>query len=313
MMKKDLRIVFMGTPEFAVDSLKALLDNNFNVVGVVTVPDKPAGRGQKLQMSAVKKFALSQNLKILQPKNLKSKSFQKQLQKLNHNLQVVVAFRILPEIIFSMPEYGSFNLHASLLPNYRGAAPINWTVINGEKESGVTTFFLKKKVDTGNIILQKKVTITEDDTAGNLHDKLMKKGARLVVKTCKVIQAGKVKEIEQTSDEKEVKVAPKIFREDCEIDWNQPVETIYNFIRGLSPYPAAWTFLEGKSFKIFTADKEYENHSFSAGQIKSDGKEYLKFAVKDGWILAKKVQLEGKRRMNIDEFLRGFQFSNQIR
>ena len=310
MNKEDLRIVFMGTPEFAVDSLKALLDNKFNVVAVVTVPDRPAGRGQKLQQSAVKQFALQHNLTVLQPQSLKSESFLKELEELNHNLQVVVAFRILPKVVFSMPEHGAFNLHASLLPQYRGAAPINWAVINGEKESGVTTFFLKPKVDTGDIILQEKVTIEATDTAGSLHDKLMEAGAQLVVDTCNAIVEGTVNEQKQTADTSTLKPAPKIFREDCEIDWNNDTQTIYNFIRGLSPYPASWTSLDGQNFKLFETEMELTTPRHKTGEIVSDNKTELKFATKDGYIICKKVQLQGKRRMAIDEFLRGYDINS---
>lgn len=304
-MNKDLRIVFMGTPDFAVASLKALIDAQFNVVGVITAPDRPAGRGQKLQMSAVKKFALEQNLPVLQPTKLKSKRFLAELEALNHNLQVVVAFRMLPEVVFTMPKYGCFNLHGSLLPQYRGAAPINWAVINGEKESGVTTFFLKKKVDTGDIIAQAKTEITNEDTAGTLHDKLMNIGADLVVKTCQQIQNGSVSTYPQPSNI-ELKDAPKIFREDCEINWNQPTKVIYDFIRGLSPYPASWTTLHNLNFKIYEAKAERTEHQFSPGKIISNHKSELKFATQDGFISCKLVQLQGKRRMNIEDFLRGY-------
>lgn len=295
----------MGTPDFAVASLKALLDAKFNVVGVITAPDRPAGRGQKLQMSAVKKFALEQDIPVLQPTKLKSKRFLAELEALNHNLQVVVAFRMLPKIVFTMPEYGCFNLHGSLLPQYRGAAPINWAVINGEKESGVTTFFLKKKVDTGDIIAQAKTEITNEDTAGSLHDKLMNIGADLVVKTCKQIEDGSVSTYPQPTDI-ELKDAPKIFREDCEIDWNQPTETIYNFIRGLSPYPASWTTLHNLNFKIYEATPEYTTHDLPAAKIISDKKTELKFATQDGFISCNLVQLQGKRRMKTEDFLRGY-------
>lgn len=307
-MSKQLRIVFMGTPEFAVESLHALLENDFNVVGVITAPDRPAGRGQKLQQSAVKEFALANNLPVLQPTNLKSKQFLQELEALNHNLQVVVAFRMLPEVVFSMPEYGSFNLHGSLLPQYRGAAPINWAVINGEQESGVTTFFLKKRVDTGHIILQKAIPIEETDTAGDLHDKLMVVGAKAVVETCTLIQEGKAKATPQDVEGITLQAAPKIFREDCEINWKEDTEVVYNFIRGLSPYPAAWTLLEGKNFKIFAADKIIEDHDKAPGELFTDEKEILYFATNNGFIACKQVQLQGKRKMKIADFLRGYQF-----
>ena len=310
-MNKDLRIVFMGTPEFAVESLKALLEHQLNVVAVITAPDRPAGRGQQLRQSAVKQFALKKNLPVLQPKNLKSKQFLKELEALNHNLQVVVAFRLLPEAVFSMPEYGSFNLHGSLLPQYRGAAPINWAVINGETQTGVTTFFLKRKVDTGNIILQKSLPITDNDTAGDVHDKLMVLGAEVVVETCKLIQQGIAEPQPQHTDEIELLPAPKIFREDCEINWAQNTAAVYNFIRGLSPYPAAWTNLHQQNFKIFKAEKIIEDHSMQPGNIHTDGKKFLHFATTDGYINCLVVQLQGKRRMQIDDFLRGYQFPEE--
>lgn len=309
MKKKDLRIVFMGTPEFAVDSLRILVENKYNIVGVVTVPDKPAGRGLKLQMSAVKKYALSQGISVLQPTSLKSKSFINQLQELNHNLQVVVAFRILPKAVFELPQYGSFNLHASLLPHYRGAAPINWAIMNGEKETGVSTFFLQPKVDTGHIILQEKITIDTNETAGSLHNKLMHLGANVVLQTVNAIESGEVSTQQQVISELD-KPAPKIFRPDCEIDWSQDTESIDCFIRGLSPYPAAWTILQGKMLKIYVIDTEVNSHQLQAGQWQTDGKSVLKFATKDGFICCKEIQLEGKRRMKIEDFLRGFRIDN---
>lgn len=307
-MSRDLRIVFMGTPEFAVESLHALLENNFHVVAVVTAPDRPAGRGQKLRQSAVKQFALQHDLPVLQPKNLKDKAFLTELEALNHNLQVVVAFRMLPKAVFTMPEYGCFNLHGSLLPQYRGAAPINWAVINGETESGVTTFFLKQKVDTGNIILQKKVEIEKSDSAGHLHDKLMVVGAEAVVETCQLIQQGKAKALPQQTEGIELHLAPKIFREDCEINWNQDTDVVANFIRGLSPYPTAWTTLNNKSFKIFSANAIVKEHQIPPGEIVTDEKNFLHFATNNGFISCKLVQLQGKRRLPIQDFLRGYQF-----
>ncbi|MEQ8423819.1 MAG: methionyl-tRNA formyltransferase, partial [Cyclobacteriaceae bacterium] len=238
----------MGTPEFAVPSLQTLVDNDFNVVAVVTAPDKPQGRGQRINISPVKECALKNNLKILQPTNLKSQDFLNELKELNANLQIVVAFRMLPEVVWSMPSLGTFNLHASLLPQYRGAAPINWAIINGEKVTGVTTFFLKHEIDTGGIIFQEKENILDDDTAGTLYTKLMTKGAGLVLKTTKAIQAGEYSSTEQPN-EVEIKHAPKIFKETCKINWDQPSENIYNFVRGLNPYPAAWTTINGKLFK----------------------------------------------------------------
>jgi len=305
-MSRNLRIVFMGTPEFAVGSLQALLENNLNVVGVITAPDKPAGRGQKIQMSAVKKFAIDHDLPVLQPTNLKSSSFINDLKALNSNLQVVVAFRMLPKVVFEQPEFGCFNLHASLLPQYRGAAPINWAIMKGEKATGVTTFFLKSKIDTGDIILQKKVKIDGDETAGSLHDKLMKTGAELVVNTCQLIEAGEPHVQAQQTNKKELIAAPKIFREDCEINWNQDTQTVYNFIRGLSPYPAAWTTLNDLNFKIYQARKEISAHKLAVGEIETDDKTLLKFATQDGFIACDVVQLEGKRKMSIADFLRGY-------
>lgn len=307
-MKEQLRIVFMGTPDFAVASLDALLASGFNVVGVITAPDKPAGRGRKVSMSAVKKYALEHDLKVLQPTNLKSPEFHEELIALKVNLQVVVAFRMLPEVVFELPELGCFNLHASLLPEYRGAAPINWAIINGEEKTGATTFFLKKKIDTGNIILQRELSIGADETAGELHDRLMVTGAELVVDTCRLIEAGKAAAEPQLSDGRELKKAPKIFREHCEINWHQNTQTIYNFIRGLSPYPAAWTTIDDKTLKVFKTTKELCHHEFTPGQLLTDNKTYLTFATQDGLIKCTELQLEGKRRMKTEEFLRGFSF-----
>lgn len=305
-MKKDLRILFMGTPDFAVESLKQLVESQFNVVGVVTAMDKPAGRGQKLRQSAVKQFAVEQHIPVLQPKNLKAASFQEELDALNANLYVVVAFRMLPAKVFEKPELGCFNLHASLLPQYRGAAPINWVIMNGEEQTGATTFFLKQKIDTGDIILQKKIEIKETDTAGDLHDRLMIEGAKLVVQTCGLIEQNKAKTEPQIVEDIILNKAPKIFKEDCEIHWNQASQVIYNFIRGLSPYPAAWSIIDGKSLKIYQATYLKEKHKSQAGTIDTDKKTYLKFATNDGWISCLEVQLEGKRRMGIQEFLRGY-------
>src|SRR5690606_1319217 len=248
-MNRELRIVFMGTPDFAVETLKYILDNNYNVVGVVTAPDRPAGRGRKLQQSAVKKFATEKGLEVLQPTNLKEEEFIKSLGALQANLQVVVAFRMLPKVVWGMPQFGTFNLHASLLPSYRGAAPINWAIINGEKETGVTTFFLNHDIDTGDIIFQEREPIHEDDTAGTLYERLIHKGADLVLKTVRMIAEGK--HTTQKQPQVELKNAPKIFKEDCKINWNMPAEAVINFIRGLSPYPAAWTILDGKTLKAY--------------------------------------------------------------
>lgn len=302
-----MKIVFMGTPDFAVASLNALVEAGFDVVGVVTAADKPAGRGQKLQESAVKQYAVTQGLKVLQPLRLKDPLFIEELKGLQADLQVVVAFRMLPEIVWNMPPKGTINLHASLLPQYRGAAPINHAIINGEKESGVTTFFLKQEIDTGDIIFSEKVGITENDTAGDLHDKLMNVGADLLVRTVKAIETGNYTEQPQpeSQEEAELKHAPKIFKEHCLIDWNQPVSAIYNQIRGLSPYPTAFTKLNDKTLKVFKAEQEEKETGLTAGAFLSDGKTYLKFAAKDGFIKLTDLQYEGKKRMQVDEFLRG--------
>jgi methionyl-tRNA formyltransferase len=305
MMKKNLRIVYMGTPDFAVPSLEILIENGFDIVGVITAPDKPAGRGLKLRTSPVKQAAEKAGLRILQPTNLKSPEFQEELRSLNANLQVVVAFRMLPEAVWSMPEFGTFNLHASLLPKYRGAAPINWAVINGEKETGLTTFFLKHEIDTGNIIAQVKEPIHEDDTAGSLYMRLMHKGAELVLETVKNIETDDV----QTSPQKfseDIPKAPKIFKADCLIDWNRNTSEIYNFIRGLSPYPTAWTQIHDKGLKVFMAEKDICKPEKAPGQVISDGKQKLGFYTKDGIIWLTDVQLESKKRMPVTELLKGF-------
>ncbi|HQD13162.1 MAG TPA: methionyl-tRNA formyltransferase, partial [Chitinophagales bacterium] len=260
MLKRDLRIVFMGTPDFAVPSLDILVQNNYDVVGVITAPDKPAGRGQQLQQSAVKKYAVEKGLHILQPEKLKNPEFIAELKALEANLFIVVAFRMLPEMVWQMPEYGTFNLHASLLPQYRGAAPINWAVINGEKETGVTTFFLQHEIDTGNIILQETIKIEEEDNAGTVHDKLMNVGSQLVLKTVRAIEENKVQESPQSAiNSPQLKHAPKIFKETCLIDWQRPAAEIHNLIRGLSPYPAAFTYLDGKVLKIYSAQIAQSN------------------------------------------------------
>jgi len=303
-----MRIVFMGTPEFAVASLDALVKAGFDVVGVITAPDKPAGRGQKLSESAVKQYAVANGLQVLQPEKLKNPEFLAELKALNADLQVVVAFRMLPEVVFSMPPKGTINLHASLLPNYRGAAPINWAIINGEAQSGVTTFFLKQDIDTGDVLFSESVTIKPDDTAGDLHDKLMAVGAELLVKTVKAIESGDYKEQPQdamTADG-ELKHAPKIFKEDCLVDFNQPAEQVYNRIRGLSPYPTAHTLLNGKLLKIFKVELLPGEPGISAGGFLTDNKTYLKFACTDGLISVTDIQLEGKKRMGVEEFLRGY-------
>ncbi len=297
----------MGTPEFAVASLDALVKAGFDVVGVITAPDKPAGRGQKLNESAVKQYAATNGLRILQPENLKNPEFLTELKSLNADLQVVVAFRMLPEVVWSMPPKGTINLHASLLPDYRGAAPINWAVINGETQSGVTTFFLKQEIDTGDILFSESVPITHTDTAGNLHDNLMLTGAALLVKTVTAIETGAYQEQPQDTLNKdtELKHAPKIFKEDCLINWNQPIEKVYNHIRGLSPYPTAFTHLNDKVFKIFGAGFTITEPGIQPGGFLTDQKTFLKFACTDGFINTTDVQLEGKKRMSVEEFLRG--------
>ena len=305
-MSNDLRIVYFGTPDFAVEGLKVLIENNYHIVGVITAPDKPAGRGKKISESAIKKYAKSVNLKVLQPANLKSDEFVNQLKSLNANLQIVVAFRMLPEIVWNMPKLGTFNLHASLLPQYRGAAPINWVIINGEEKTGVTTFFLQHEIDTGNIILQEEVEITESDNAETLHDKLMTLGGSVILKTVKQIESGNISSTPQKNIEN-LKLAPKIFKSDTEINWDNSTEYIYNFIRGLSPYPASWTKINGKFLKIYETEKDfYEN---SENEVLTDNNSFLKIKTNDGYISLKSVQLEGKKRMNISAFLRGY---NQI-
>lgn len=294
----------MGTPDFAVASLDALVRANFNVVAVVTAPDKPAGRGQKLNESAVKKYAVEKNIPVLQPEKLKNPEFIKVLKSFNADLQVVVAFRMLPEMVWDMPPKGTINLHGSLLPQYRGAAPINHAIINGEKESGVTTFFLKHEIDTGDIILSDKVDIADDETAGDLHDKLMVTGANLLVKTVEAISNGNFTEQPQSQSD-DLKHAPKIFKDDCKINWNNSSKTIYNLIRGLSPYPTAFTLLNNKTLKIFKAEIENKEPGIVAGGFLTDGKTYLKFATKDGFIKLLDIQYEGKKRMLIADFLRG--------
>jgi methionyl-tRNA formyltransferase len=308
----NIRIVFMGTPEFAVASLDALVKNGLNIVGVITAPDKAAGRGMQLQQSAVKKYAVENNLHILQPEKLKAPEFLEELKALKADLQIVVAFRMLPEVVWNMPPMGTINLHGSLLPQYRGAAPINWAIINGEKETGVTTFKLQQEIDTGNILLSQVIPINEDETAGELHDKMKEIGAQLLVKTINELVSGKLKELEQSSvvgrRSSELKHAPKIFTETCKIDWNKSVNEVYNLIRGLSPYPAAFTHLDNKLLKIYKAKKEIGIPTISAGKFETNNKTFLKFAAKDGYIYITELQLEGKKRILIEEFLRGYRF-----
>lgn len=304
-MSKPLRIIFMGTPEFAVPSLQSLVENNSNVVAVITVPDKPAGRGQKQTASPVKIYAESQGIPVLQPEKLKNPEFLEALKSLEADLQVVVAFRMLPEVVWSMPPKGTFNLHSSLLPQYRGAAPINWAVINGETETGVTTFFIEKDIDTGKIIFQDREPIFPEDDAGSLYERLMQKGARLVLKTVKAIENGSYPQ-EPQDEPADIKTAPKIFRETCEINWNRPAADIHNFVRGLSPYPAAWTTLNGLSCKIYkTKNLGAGEEEAVAGKFDTDGKTFLRFRTSDGWLAIEELQLEGKKRMNIADFLRG--------
>ena len=294
----------MGTPDFAVESLKALLQAGYNVVGVVTAPDKRAGRGQKLSESAVKQYAQEQGLPILQPLKLKDPEFIAQLSALKPDLQVVVAFRMLPETVWNLPPQGTVNVHGSLLPKYRGAAPINWAILNGEKETGVSTFKLKHEIDTGDILLQEKMPIGPNETAGELHDRMKVEGAQLLVKTLQELANGTIKASPQQLNA-ESQHAPKLFKADCEIDWNNTSEQIHNQIRGLSPYPTAFTVLGDKTLKIFSAEIEPGKPEIPAGTFSSDHKSYLKFAATDGYLSLKEMQLEGKKKMGIEEFLRG--------
>lgn len=322
MKKEELRIVFMGTPEFAVESLKALVENNYNVVGVVTMPDKPAGRGYKLQSSAVKQYALSKGLTVLQPEKLKNEDFLDALKRLNAHLQVVVAFRMLPEVVWNMPPLGTFNLHSSLLPQYRGAAPINWAIINGEEETGVTTFFLSHEIDTGKVIFQEKTPISSDDNAETLHDRLMHLGAKLVIKTVDAVLNNEVEAVPQSElikDEIRLKPAPKIFKETCRINWNQTAQEVRDFIRGLSPFPAAWTELaveesDAPAFKLFAAEFPETNYPpLPPGSICTDNKTYLMVAAADGVLNITDIQLSGKKRMRVTDFLNGYTFPENSR
>ena len=298
----------MGTPEFAVETLKAIVENNYNVVGVITAPDRPAGRGRKLKASAVKEYATSKGLKVLQPTNLKDESFLEDLKSLEANLQIVVAFRMLPKVVWDMPKYGTFNLHASLLPEYRGAAPINWAIINGETETGITTFFIDDKIDTGKIILQEKVEIRDDDNAGLLHDKLMHSGAELVLKTIKQIEEDNVSLMEQPF-KGNFKTAYKLNKDNTKIDWNADTQTTVNLIRGLSPYPTAWSFFKNKdeehTIKIYEAKFIEETHHHEIGKVKVEGSDIL-VAVKGGYISIKKIQLPGKKAMDSTSLLNGY-------
>lgn len=313
---KELRIVFMGTPEFAVASLNALVKAGCNIVGVITAPDKPAGRGMELQQSAVKKYAVENSLHVLQPEKLKNPEFLAALKALNAHLQIVVAFRMLPEVVWNMPPLGSVNLHGSLLPQYRGAAPINWAVINGEKETGVTTFKLKHEIDTGDILLQESFPINENENAGEVHDKMKEIGAALLVKTVKGLADESLQERpqttyygQQTTTNDQLLHAPKIFTQTCEIDWIKPVRHVYNLIRGLAPYPTAFTFLDGKKLKLFKVEKINMGHNEPLGNVRTDKKTFLYFACPDGYISVLELQLEGKKKMNVADFLRGYRFA----
>ncbi len=311
----SLRIIFMGTPEFAVPSLDKLLQTGYNIVGVITAPDKPAGRGLNLQQSAIKKFAVERGLKILQPEKLKAPEFLEELKRLNTDLQVVVAFRMLPEVVWDMPPMGTINLHASMLPQYRGAAPINWAIINGEKETGATTFKLQHAIDTGNILLQEKIKIDEEETAGELHDRMKETGAVLLLKTVNGLTDGSLTEVPQTNlatgngqRATYLRHAPKLSTETSKINWNKNVDEVYNLIRGLSPHPAGFTFLNNKTLKIYKAKKEIIKPSIAPGNFDTDKKTFLKFVCTNGYINITELQLEGKKRMSVTEFLRGYHF-----
>ncbi len=322
MDKKDLRIVYMGTPDFAVESLRALVEGGYNVVGVITMPDKPMGRhGSVLQASPVKQYAQSVGLPLLQPEKLKDESFIEALRAWKADLQIIVAFRMLPEVVWAMPRLGTFNLHASLLPQYRGAAPINWAVINGDTETGVTTFFLKHEIDTGMIIRQQRLPIADTDDVETVHDGLMAMGAGLVTETVDLILSGEVETIPQEQffkNETELRPAPKIFKETCRIDWNQPMKKVYDFIRGLSPYPAAWTELisnedssKRQVLKIYQTEKRPVTHTFPIGSLHSDGKSYIDVAVEGGYLRILSLQLAGKKRLSTVDFLNGFKSAEQ--
>ena len=321
MDKKDLRIVYMGTPDFAVESLRRLVEGGYNIVGVITMPDKPMGRhGSVLQASPVKQYAVSQGLKVLQPEKLKDETFVNELRALQADLQIVVAFRMLPEVVWNMPRLGTFNLHASLLPQYRGAAPINWAVINGDTETGITTFFLQHEIDTGAIIQQVRVPIADTDNVEVVHDKLMVLGGDLVIETVEAILAGTVKAIPQETlfqSDADLRPAPKIFKETCRINWSKGVKKVYDFIRGLSPYPAAWTELsvgdKVLELKIFAASKEFCTHQQTVGTVLTDHKSYMKVALEDGYLNILTLQLSGKKRMEVTDFLRGFRAEGALK
>lgn len=308
-MNSNPGIIFMGTPEFAVATLQALVENGFRVAAVVTAPDKPAGRGLKLSESAVKRFAVQKNIPVLQPDKLKDPVFHEQLKSYRPDVQIVVAFRMLPEVVWSMPPSGTINLHGSLLPQYRGAAPINRAIMNGETKTGVTTFKLQQEIDTGNILLMEEISIGPDETAGELHDRMKEIGAGLVVKTIRGMIDGTLREKPQpVSDPAGLKMAPKIFTADCEIKWDDPVRKIYNQIRGLSPFPGAFTLLEDKICKIFRSRMEINNQPGKTGKMETDGKTWLRYTAADGFIYIEEMQLEGKKKMGVADFLRGFRF-----
>jgi methionyl-tRNA formyltransferase len=305
-----MRIVFMGSPDFAVPSLQILVENGYDIVGVVTATDKMGGRGgKKLLETAVKKYAAEQGLRVLQPKNLKAPEFVEELRSLKADLQIVVAFRMLPVVVWDMPPIGTFNLHGSLLPRYRGAAPINWAIIRGETETGVTTFFLQHEIDTGDIILQEKLPIGPDDTFGEVYTKMKELGAQVVLKTVRMIESGDYSL--QSQEEKDVSKAPKIFHDDCRIDFRQSARDVHNFIRGLSPFPTAWTMLEDQKLKIFRTSPIPDNHRFSPGTFRTDGKKWVRIATEDGWVELKDLQLSGRKRMDARSFLNGYQFAEK--
>jgi methionyl-tRNA formyltransferase len=316
MDEKDLRIIFMGTPEFAVASLDALVKEGCNIVAVVTAPDKPAGRGMKLQESPVKKYAVEKSISVLQPEKLKAPEFLEQLRLFNAHLQIVVAFRMLPELVWNMPPMGTVNVHGSLLPQYRGAAPINWAIINGEKETGITTFKLKHEIDTGDILLQQSLPIGENETAGELHDRMKELGAQILVTTVKGLAEGSLTEKPQASliqagslqSSNGLKHAPKIFTETCKIDWNKSLDEVHNLVRGLSPFPGAFTYFQDKLLKIYRCEKEPYDTPLTPGQWETDHKSFLKFSTPDGYIHVKELQLEGKKKMPVADFLKGYRF-----
>ncbi len=307
---KNCRIIFLGTPVFAVAVLDKLVKEGCQVVGVVTAPDKPAGRGMLMSQSAVKKYAVENGLHVMQPVKLKDPSFAEELKSLRADVQVVVAFRMLPESVWNMPPLGTINLHASLLPQYRGAAPINWAIINGEKETGITTFKLQHAIDTGDLLMKQPIAIGEKENAGSLHDRMMVAGAELVYTTLQGYCNGSIQPIAQHDliSEEQLKAAPKIHTRTCEIDWGMGAKKVFDLIRGLSPYPTAFTTLNGKSLKIFEADYLLEQHQSQPGQFETDGKSYLRFSAQDGWVYVKELQLEGKKRMDVSSFLKGFRF-----